>query len=156
MLMEKKENPAEEGPHPNGFDFWQDHSERFLMMAFNREGEGMVENPDGYGKKTGDCGDTIEFFLTIDGHRIKAAAYRISGCLYTYACAGTVGVLAEGRSVDEAWEISPQNVIDYLETLPADHTHCAELAVGAFYLALSDYQKKQGCREKDATPQTPK
>jgi nitrogen fixation NifU-like protein len=32
-------------------------------------------------------------------------------------------------------------VADYLQTLPADHFHCAELAVGAFYKALADYQQ---------------
>jgi nitrogen fixation NifU-like protein len=28
-------------------------------------------------------------------------------------------------------------VADFLKTLPADHFHCAELAVGALYLALA-------------------
>ena len=30
---------------------------------------------------------------------------------------------------------------EYLETLPKEDTHCAELAVGTLYLALSDFQK---------------
>ena len=36
---------------------------------------------------------------------------------------------------------SPTDVIDFLETLPAHETHCAELAVGAFYLALAKHQE---------------
>jgi hypothetical protein len=45
--------------------------------------------------------------------------------------------------VDDAWEILPDHVAAYLKTLPDNHWHCAELSVGGFYLALSDYLKKQ-------------
>ena len=72
----------------------------------------MIKRPDGYGKRTGDC-------------------------------ANTVAELTEGKKVEAAWEITPENVIDYLETLPPENHHCAELAVGAFYLALSNYQEIQ-------------
>jgi len=63
------------------------------------------------------------------------------GCMNTNACANTVAELAEGRNVEEAWEITAEDVISYLETLPPQHTHCAELAVGALYLALANYQE---------------
>ena len=33
------------------------------------------------------------------------------------------------------------DVISSLETLPPQNTHCAELAVGALYLALANYQE---------------
>jgi nitrogen fixation NifU-like protein len=59
----------------------------------------------------------------------------------TNACANTVAELAEGRTVDDAWEITPDDVIAYLETLPPGNTHCAELAVGALYLALVNYKE---------------
>ena len=45
--------------------------------------------------------------------------------------------------MDEAWEITPETVANFLETLPADHYHCAELAVGTLYLALSDTRENQ-------------
>jgi len=35
------------------------------------------------------------------------------------------------------------DVVAYLETLPAENTHCAELAAGAFYLALINWQELQ-------------
>ena len=61
----------------------------------------------------------------------------------TNACANTVGELAEGKNVAEAWEITPEHIVDSLETLPPQNTHCAELAVGALYLALTNYQELQ-------------
>jgi nitrogen fixation NifU-like protein len=61
----------------------------------------------------------------------------------TAAAANTVIHLAECKAVDQAWDISPETVFNYLETLPEDHFHCAELAVGALYLALSDLQENR-------------
>jgi nitrogen fixation NifU-like protein len=49
--------------------------------------------------------------------------------------------MAEKKNVDEAWAITPEMVIEYLETLPESHRHCAELAVGALYQALADYNR---------------
>ncbi len=124
-------------------NFWQDHSDRFLEMAFTRDKMERLENPDGYGKRTGTCGDTIEFFLVITGNHIQKARFNINGCLNTSACANTVAFMAEGKTPEEAWKISAEQISDYLQTLPSDHAHCAELAAGAFYLALADYQRKQ-------------
>ena len=125
------------------FDFWQDHSDRYLEMAFAMERCERLINPDGYGKNTGDCGDTVEFFLTIEDEQIRYASFDIDGCMNTRACANTVAELTEGKTVADAWAISPETVIDYLETLPETSRHCAELAVGAFYQALRNFQKKR-------------
>lgn len=120
------------------FDFWQDHSMQFLEMAFRSDRRETVSNPDGSGTGTSDCGDTVTFFLTIKGGRIETVSFSIYGCLNINACANTVCELVEGKSVEEAWSIEPKDVINYLETLGADHNHCAELVVGALRLALED------------------
>jgi len=49
--------------------------------------------------------------------------------------------MTQGQTIEEAWNINPEKVAAFLETLPDDHYHCAELSVGGFYLALSDFQK---------------
>ena len=82
-------------------------------------------------------------FLTIRDGRIDSVSFEINGCLNTIACANTVATLAEGKKVKDAWTITPEDVVAYLETLPAEHTHCAELAAGAFYLALINWQELQ-------------
>jgi nitrogen fixation NifU-like protein len=45
------------------FDFWQDNSLHFLEMAFRYDRRERIQYPDGYGKRTGECGDTVEMFL---------------------------------------------------------------------------------------------
>jgi nitrogen fixation NifU-like protein len=57
--------------------------------------------------------------------------------------------MATGKTIEAAWEIKPEDVIQFLETLPEDHFHCAELAAGAFYLALTDIQGRKPYPSKD-------
>jgi nitrogen fixation NifU-like protein len=124
-------------------DFWQDHALTFLEMAFRTDRRERISQPDGYGKKTGDCGDTIEFFMTLNGDIITTLSYDIDGCLNTNACCNAIIGMVENQTVTAAWEISPEQVAEYLETLPQDHFHCAELAVGALYLALANAHENQ-------------
>jgi nitrogen fixation NifU-like protein len=134
------------------FDFWQEHSLRYLEMAFRTDRRGTIEHPDGYGKRTGDCADTVEMYLVIRNGRIQSVSYETNGCMNTNACANTVAELVEGKDVESAWELTPEDVIEYLETLPPQNTHCAELAVGALYLALRNYQEIQRAPWKKAYP----
>ena len=124
------------------FSFWKDHSVKYLEMAFRHDRREKPGHSDGYGKRTGACGDTVEMFLAIRSRRIQSVSFDINGCINTNACCNTVALLVEGKFVEEAWGITPENIIDYLETLPPGQYHCAELAAGALYLALSNYQEK--------------
>lgn len=122
-------------------DFWQDHSKQYLEMAFSVDRREVVTNPDGYGKKTGDCGDTVEFFLSVKNDIIESVSFKLDGCINTNAAANAVAHLVERKSVEEAWEVKPEDVADFLESLPEENFHCAELAVGALYLALANYRE---------------
>lgn len=126
------------------FDFYQDHSLRFLEMALTNEYAEMPAKASGYGFKRGDCGDAVEMALVVVDGKLSWVAFATDGCLNTRACGSCVAHLSIGRPVEEAWDISPEKVADYLETLPEGHFHCAELAVGAFFLALADYQRSGG------------
>jgi nitrogen fixation NifU-like protein len=125
------------------FDFWHDHSLNYLQMAFGCDRRARLQNPDGYGRRTGRCGDTIDMFLCVKNGRIQTVSFDANGCINTNACANTVSHLVQGKTIDEGWEIAPQDVIEFLETLPQENYHCAELAVGAFYVALANYQELQ-------------
>jgi nitrogen fixation NifU-like protein len=128
---------------PMNFNFLQDHSDHYLEMAYSTGRRERIEHPDGYGKRTGDCGDTVEIYLSVNQGRIQSVSFQTDGCMNTSACANTVGELVEGKSVEAAWELTPEDVVDYLETLPSQNFHCAELAVGALYLALANYREHQ-------------
>jgi nitrogen fixation NifU-like protein len=137
----KEQKLSHIGEDHTEIDFRKNHSEKFIEMALRTDRRKRLDNADGYGKRTGDCGDTIEMFLIIENSRLERISFDINGCLNTQACANTVAELAEGKVMEDAWAITPDDVETYLETLPADHKHCAELAVGAFYRALANYSE---------------
>ncbi|MFH1983583.1 MAG: iron-sulfur cluster assembly scaffold protein [Pseudomonadota bacterium] len=126
------------------FDFYQDHSLRFLEMALTSEYTEMPAKASGYGFKRGDCGDAVEMAVVVEDGKLSGVAFGTDGCLNTRACGSCVAHLSIGKAVEDAWDISPEKVADFLETLPEGHFHCAELAVGAFFLALADFQRTGG------------
>jgi uncharacterized protein (TIGR02270 family) len=130
------------GEAPKG---WQGYSEHFLETALAVERRGALRNPDGCGKATSACGDTVVFFLRIREHRIQAVTYEADGCLHTHACAGAVAAMVEGKPVESAWRLGPSAVVDYLETLPVAEIHCAEMAIAALRQALIQWREYQRC-----------
>ncbi len=124
-------------------DFLNTHSLHYIEMALSTERIERLINPDGYGKRTGECGDTAEFFLIFKDNVLETVSFYVQGCLNTTACCNTAAMMAQGKTIDQAWEISPEQVNEFLKTLPEDHFHCAQLAVGALYLALADLVRKK-------------
>jgi nitrogen fixation NifU-like protein len=79
----------------------------------------------------------VEVFLSVARGRIEEISFRIDGCINTRACANTIGRMTYTKPLEQAWTITPRDVIDYLQTLPESSHHCAELACGALYRALA-------------------
>ncbi|MGC9965220.1 MAG: iron-sulfur cluster assembly scaffold protein [Syntrophobacteraceae bacterium] len=123
--------------------FWRQHSISFLTMVLETNRCGKIQQADGYGMSSRECGDTLEIFLTARNGRISSAYFYTEGCVYTVACANTVVRMIEGKPVEEAWHILPRHISDYLETLPKAEMHCAELAVLALQVALIDLRKTE-------------
>lgn len=129
-----------------GPDGLQAHSLTFLEMAFRTDRQKRPAQFSGVGRNIGRCRDRITMYVTVSGGIVRDIAFEMDGCLNTAACANTVAEIAVGRDLEAAWQTTPQMVAEYLQTLPSDHFHCAELAVGAFYKALADYQQN-GAKE---------
>lgn len=99
-------------------NFWAQHSERFLEMALSNNKREVLHQPDGYGTLTRECGDTVEIYLGLRNGRIHHASFQTNGCLYAVVCANSAVHLVSGKTLQEAWAITPQHIMDYLETLP--------------------------------------
>ena len=102
-------------------DFFNRHSLKFIEMALSTDNIERIETPDGYGTRTGECGDTVEFFLIKKENTLDIISFVTQGCIHTTACCNTVALFAQGKPIEKAWEIFPEDVIQYLETLPQDH-----------------------------------
>ncbi|MBN2468971.1 MAG: iron-sulfur cluster assembly scaffold protein [Deltaproteobacteria bacterium] len=109
-----------------------------------------IENPQGYGKMTGQCEDTIEIFLRIVKDRIVEATFLTDGCGTTLAAGSMVTELAQKKTIQEAFRISKDLILKELEGLPKESEHCAQLASNALKAALVDYLASK--RESWKTP----
>jgi len=122
--------------------FWERHSVNFLEMAFQQDRREILENPDGYGEQTDECGDSIRIFLMVENNRIRTASFDCEGCLYAVACANAAATLVEGRAPEEALAVSADTIVDFLGTLPRKEHHCAHMAVEALRRALDDLERR--------------
>ena len=109
---------------------------------------------DGSSTGIGSCGDRVTIRIAVDQECIRAIYQNPVGCLYTTACASAVSVLAQGRTLDKALEIQPEDVEMELGGLPEDHRHCARLAVNTLGEAIAEcYRQALNHRKKKMPPQ---
>ena len=115
------------------------YSARVIDHARNPRNLGRMERAEASAVVKGWCGDTMELYLRLGpGGRIEAAAFMTDGCGSTLACGSMLTVILQGKSIEEALRVSPQELIAALGGLPADSAHCAELAVKTLRAALAN------------------
>ena len=110
----------------------------------NPHNVGVIEDPDGYGKVGNPvCGDLMEIFIRVRNDVIEDIRFRTFGCGSAIATSSMVTDLAKGKTLDEAMEITRDDVATELEGLPPRKMHCSNLAADALHAAIQDYREKQ-------------
>ena len=104
---------------------------------------GAMDDPDSFMYMSGMCGDTIGIFVKLDADRIGDISFVTNGCGPTIACSSALTCMAEGLTVDKAMSLKSEDLIRYLEGLPKENTHCADLAVNTLRGALAKVQKPE-------------
>ena len=104
---------------------------------------GALEHPDGYGRLTGTCGDTMQVFLNFQGGRVAEATFQTDGCGSSTVCGSFAAELALGKTPEEITEITGDTILEVLGGLPEEDRHCAFLAAGTLQEALDAYMKEQ-------------
>jgi len=99
---------------------------------------GWLLHPDGQARLVGACGDEMAMWIKADGDRIKLISFVTSGCGTSHAAGSMATTLALGRSLQEAMQLTQQEVLAGLGGLPEDHEHCALLAATTVQLACED------------------
>lgn len=95
-----------------------------------------MSDADGVGVADGLCGDMMEMYVKVDGSRITKCSFFTDGCGATVASGSRLARFVEGMTIDEVSAIKPIDLVSLLGGLPADHEHCAALAVIALRNAL--------------------
>lgn len=118
------------------------YTETVIDHAMNPRNVGKLPDPDGYGRITGSCGDSMEVWLKIENSRITDVRFMTDGCGTSIASGSMMTEMAAGKPIAEAEKIGPGEILDKLGGLPDESRHCALLAASTLGAAVYDYTKK--------------
>ncbi len=104
--------------------------------------KGRIDLPDGYGRVTGSCGDTIEIFLRFENGKVQEASFETDGCGSSTICGSFTAELAIGKTPDDLADITGESILEILGGLPEEDRHCAFLAANALREALKNYMQR--------------
>jgi nitrogen fixation NifU-like protein len=115
-------------------------------------GELEKEAASGFGL-VGDplCGDQMKLWIEVVSGRIARIRFRSFGCPGAIATSSMLTVLAEGRTIGEAWAITDDDVVEALGGIPERKKHCSLLGVRALRAAIDDYEKRSSAVHEDST-----
>ncbi len=116
---------------------------------FLKEGEDF--QADGVGL-TGNikCGDEMQFFIKVDKERgiITDCRWLTYGCASAIASTSVLSEMIKGMSLDDAFRLTPKDVVKNLGALPEHKIHCSVLGDKALRAAINNYYERQGLTEK--------
>ena len=122
------------------------YTEKVMDHFKNPRNVGVIENPDGYGKVGNPvCGDLMEIFIKVKKNEqgediIEDIKFRTFGCGSAVSTSSMVTEMAKGMKIDEAYDITRQDVADELDGLPPIKMHCSNLAADALKAAIDNYR----------------
>lgn len=121
------------------------------VSDFNEHIVNLFHNPKNWGKPSNFTishsylsprKKTMEFYLTIKDGIIEKANFFTDGCGATVATGSQTTLLIEGKTVEYAEELKPEDIDKALQGLPKDHKHSLELAVNTLRILILKYKSK--------------
>ena len=91
-----------------------------------------------------ECGDTTKIYLKIEDNRIVDATFQTLGCAAAIASGSMATEMIKGKTLEEAWQLTREQVADALGGLPPAKLHCSVLAEGAIRKAINNYRRDHG------------
>jgi len=106
------------------------YSAELLDHFQNPRNAGEVEAPDSVARlENPACGDILELTLKLEGKRVADIRFRAKGCVPAMACGSAITELAKGKTVEEARQVSREELVQKVGGLPQASAHASHLAI---------------------------
>ena len=116
------------------------YSEKVMDHFQHPRNLGKMENADGVGEVgNAKCGDIMKMYIKVDDGIITDVKFNTFGCGSAIATSSMATEMIKGKSVEDALELSNQEVVEALDGLPTHKIHCSVLAEEAVKAAVKDY-----------------
>lgn len=121
------------------------YTDKVIQHFKNPHNQGVIDKADAIGQKGNmACGDVMKIYLKVENNIINDIKFETFGCAAAIAVTSSLTDMVKGKTIEEALEVTKDQIVEDLGGLPKPKIHCSMLGVDALHEAIKNYKENPG------------